>query len=332
MSNKILLEHGSGGKLTFDLINEVILKELGIFGGYSLEDSAILKGITKRIAFTTDSYVVKPIFFPGGDIGKIAICGTVNDLSVSGAKPYVISVGFIIEEGFDIEDLKKILRSMKKVCKEAGVRIVCGDTKVVEKGKADGIYINTSGIGLFKDDINLSYKNPKPGDVIIINGSIASHGIAVMNARHNFGFDGKILSDVSPLNELIETIIDKGKIRCMKDLTRGGLANGLIEISDACGYGMEINEKDIPVDEPVKASCNILGIDPIYVANEGKIVVIVDEKDAYKVLASMRMHKYGKKAKIIGRVVSEKGVFLNTVVGMKRVIVPLVSDQLPRIC
>lgn len=333
MSQYIKLEHGSGGRLTFELIEGVILKELGISKRYQLEDSYIFKGkLGKKIAFTTDSYVVNPLFFPGGDIGRLSICGTVNDLAVSGAEPRLISVGFIIEEGFAIEDLRKILRSMKKASKEAGVEIVCGDTKVVEKGKADGIFINTSGIGFFEKDLGLSYKNPKPGDVVIINGEIASHGIAVLNERHKLAIEGDIKSDVSPLNGLIAGIRDIKGLRCMKDLTRGGLAQGLIEISESCGYGIEIDEGSIPIKPSVKSACDILGIDPLYVANEGKIVVIADSSVAERIVMQMKKHQYGRRSSVIGRVIKEKGVYLKTLSGMRRMVISISGEQLPRIC
>lgn len=330
---KISIEHGSGGKATFDLIKQVFLKELNIdLAYYSFEDSWVCRKKIEKIAFTTDSYVVTPLFFPGGDIGRIAVCGTVNDISVSGATPLAVSAGFIIEEGFEVESLKKILSSMRKACEEAGVSIVCGDTKVVDRGKADGIFINTSGIGIFDKDLNFSYRNAKEGDVIIINGEIASHGVTVLNERHRLGIKGKIKSDVSPLNGLISCIRDIKGIRCMKDLTRGGLAGGVIEIAEASGKSIEIYEDKIPVSRPVKSACDILGLDPVYVANEGKIIVVVDNKYADEVVKRMKTHPYGRKSEVIGRVMKGKGVFMKTFSGMKRMIVPLSGEQLPRIC
>lgn len=332
MKGQIRLEHGSGGKLTVELIEDLFLKELGLSSKYLLEDSYIFKGKSNNIAFTTDSYVITPLFFPGGDIGRLSICGTVNDLSVSGATPKLISAGFIIEEGFYIDDLKRILRSMKKACDEAGVSIVCGDTKVVEKGKADGIFINTAGVGFFEKEVNLSYKNPMPGDLIIINGEIASHGISVMNKRHKLGIEGDIKSDVAPLNKLISGIRYIDGLRCMKDLTRGGLAQGLIEISSSCGYGIEIDEANIPISPSVKSACEVLGIDPLYVANEGKIIVVSDKNSAYKIKSIMKKNVYGKKTSVIGSVTKEKGVYLKTLSGMRRMIVSMSGEQLPRIC
>ncbi|MCX7642092.1 MAG: hydrogenase expression/formation protein HypE [Elusimicrobiales bacterium] len=333
MKNLIKMEHGSGGKLTFELIKDVFLKELRISKSeYIFEDSYVFKKNNQKIAFTTDSYVVSPLFFPGGDIGRLSICGTVNDLAVSGAIPYVISAGFIIEEGFEIENLKKIVSSMKKACDEANVKIVCGDTKVVEKGKADGVFINTTGIGFFDKNLDFSYRNVKPGDLLIINGEIAAHGIAVMNERHKLGIKGNIKSDVSPLNGLISTIKDIPGIRCIKDLTRGGLAEGVIEISSSCGFGIEIEETSVPINKSVKSACEILGIDPLYVANEGKIVVIVDSKYGDKLIGRMKKHYYGKKAVIIGRVLPDSGVYIRSISGMRRMIISVSGEQLPRIC
>ncbi|MGC8866601.1 MAG: hydrogenase expression/formation protein HypE [Elusimicrobiales bacterium] len=331
--SRISIEHGSGGKLTFELIKDVFLKELGIrMNNYSFEDSWTLRRNFNKIAFTTDSYVITPLFFPGGDIGRLAVCGTVNDISVSGATPFALSAGFIIEEGFEIERLKKILDSMKKACAEAGVSIVCGDTKVVEKGKADGIFINTAGLGFFDKDYDFSYRNPRAGDAVIINGEIASHGVAVLNARHNLGLGGEIKSDVAPLNGLVDLIRGVEGVRCMKDLTRGGLATGLIEICDFCGYGFEIDEKEIPLSKSVRSACEVLGLDPLYVANEGKIIVVVDYRNAKDIVERMRKHPYGKKARIIGRVIDEKKVYIKTTAGMRRMIVPFSAEQLPRIC
>lgn len=335
MLNFVKLEHGSGGKLTSSLIREIFLKNLGIKEKeYIFEDSFVFKNRTtvRKIAFTTDSYVVTPLFFKGGDIGKLAVCGTINDLAVSGATPYFISAGFIIEEGFEIEKLKVILRSMKNVCKEANVKIVCGDTKVVEKGKADGIFINTAGVGFFERELNFSYKNPRPGDLIIINGEIASHGIAIMNERHNLKINSNIKSDVAPLNGIISEIKNIDGIRCMKDLTRGGLAEGLIEIASSCGFGVEIDEGKIPISDCVSSACEIIGIDPLYVANEGKFIVIVKKDKADKVLSIMRKHKYGIKSSVIGKIINEKQVYLRTLSGMRRTIISLTGEQLPRIC
>lgn len=328
----ISLSHGSGGKQTNDLIKNLFLSFLKNPYLSKLEDSSVLKIDGDKLSFTTDSYVVDPIFFPGGDIGRLCVCGTVNDLSVSGARPYAISLSFIIEEGLEVEVLKKILLSIKKSLKEAGINVVTGDTKVVEKGKVDKIFINTSGIGFFDSDLDFSYKNVRDGDLIIINGEIASHGIAVLNARNNLGLVGDIKSDVAPLNSLISSFKDIKGIRCMKDLTRGGLITAINEISEACGYGAEIDEKSVPINRSVKSACDMLGIDPFYVANEGKIVVIADRKASDKIISVMKKHKYGKKSAIVGRFTKSKSVFINTQLGSKRIAPQLSSDQLPRIC
>ena len=328
----IQLSHGSGGKQTDELIKEIFLTNFSNPYLNSLEDSAIIKLGSLKIAYTTDSYVVNPIFFAGGDIGKLAVCGTVNDISVSGATPLYISCGFIIEEGFEIDELKKIVSSMKKASLESGVKIVCGDTKVVEKGKADKIFINTSGIGIFEKNLNLSYKNVKNGDIIIVNGEIGMHGICILNERNNLGIKGKIESDVSPLNGLIKEIREIEGIRCIKDLTRGGLITAINEISSSCGFGAEIYEENVPVSDAVRSACEILGIDPFYVANEGKIIVIVLEKSGDKVLEIMKKNKYGKKSAIVGRFNNDDYVSVVTRIGVKRVAPSLSGDQLPRIC
>lgn len=331
----IILAFGSGGRLTNELVCELFVKNFSNPLLNELEDSAILNINSERVAFTTDSYVVSPLFFPGGDIGKLAICGTVNDLSVKGAKPIAISAGFIIEEGLEFEILEKVVLSMKKSAKEANVSIVTGDTKVVEKGKVDKLFINTAGIGIIHDKTNISQKNIEPGDVIIINGELASHGIAVLNERNKLGFSGNIKSDVAPLNTLLNPLIQKFDcIKSMRDITRGGLATVLNEAISACGFSIEIDENKIPVSKPVKNACLALGIDPLYVANEGKVAIFVPEKHANKVLDEVKKHKYGRKAAIIGRVLNSKDKVLKikTLSGYERYAVMLEGDPLPRIC
>jgi hydrogenase expression/formation protein HypE len=330
--NIVNLSHGSGGKQTDELIKEIFVKNFSNPYLNKLEDSAVIEINNLKIAYTTDSYVVDPIFFSGGDIGRLSVCGTVNDIAVSGARPLYLSCGFIIEEGFEIEKLKKIVSSAKKTALEAGVKIVCGDTKVVEKGKADKIFINTSGIGIFDKELNFSYKNVRKGDIIILSGEIGMHGICILNERNNLGLKGSIKSDVAPLNGLIETIREIEGIRCMKDLTRGGLITALNEISQSCGFGAEIYEDKVPVSKPVISCCDILGIDPMYVANEGKIIVIVEERSADKVLETMRRHKYGKKATVIGKFNDKNYVSVITKLGSRRIAPSLSGDQLPRIC
>lgn len=332
---KILLAHGGGGTLTHQLISKLFLNQFGNEYLNQLHDGAIFEINNTKFAFTTDSYVVNPIFFSGGNIGELAINGTVNDLSACGAKPLFISVGFIIEEGFDIEGLWKIVLSMQKAAEKARVKIITGDTKVVEKGKGDKIFINTSGIGIVYDGVNISPQNCKPGDVIILNGKIAEHGIAIMSEREGLEFETKIESDTAPLNGLVEEIIKVSKkISVMRDPTRGGLASALNEIASSANVKIQIEESEIPISEEVLGACEILGLDPLYIANEGKLLVFVDESDAEKVLNVMKNHPYGKESRIIGRVV-EKGepiVLMKTLIGSTRIVDMISGEQLPRIC
>lgn len=336
--DKIILQgHGSGGLLTRGLIDDVFLKLFD--NGYlrMLSDSAVVNINSEKIAFTTDSYVVSPIFFPGGDIGKLAVCGTVNDLSVSGATPLYLSVSFIIEEGFHIRDIERIAQSMAKEAKNAKVLIVTGDTKVVGKGMADKIFINTTGIGEIPDKYEgiSSGNNIKPGDKILINGSIADHGMAIMCARENFTIGNNILSDCASLNGLISEILDNGiRVKFMRDATRGGVATVLNEISAQHNKGIEINESSVLVKEGVRGVCEILGYDPLYVANEGKVVIIVDSSDAEKAIEIMRGNPLGKDSVVVGEITTEhKGtVILNTSIGGRRILNMLSGEQLPRIC
>ncbi|TAL67028.1 MAG: hydrogenase expression/formation protein HypE [Bacteroidetes bacterium] len=332
---QILMAHGGGGSLSHQLISELFVK---VFDNPALNlqhDGAILDISSTKLAFTTDSYVINPIFFPGGDIGSLAVNGTVNDLSVCGAKPLFISAGFIIEEGFRIEELWKISLSMKQAADDAGVQIVTGDTKVVEKGKGDKIFINTAGIGIIDNDVNISPLNCKPGDVIIINGSIAEHGIAILSKREGFEFESEIVSDCCPLNGLVQNILTISKnIRTMRDATRGGVATVLNEIAMSSNLGIVIEENKIPVKDNVKSGCEILGFDPLYVANEGKVLIIVSTEDAEKVLQVMKNHPYGNDSAIIGNLVEENPgmVVMKTIVGTTRVVDMLSGEQLPRIC
>lgn len=333
-NNKVLLGHGNGGRLTQELVKTIFAKKFSNRILNELEDSAEIDVNNLKLAFTTDSYVVDPIEFPGGDIGKIAVCGTVNDLCAKGAEPLAISAAFIIEEGFEKRALQKIVESMKKSADEANVAIVTGDTKVVETRHADKIFITTSGIGIIQKGVNLSSKNARPGDLIILNGYLAEHGIAVMNARNNLGLGGEIKSDCAPLNTLVKLILKSSKnVHAIRDVTRGGLATILNEISQSCGFGIEISEKSIPVSSQIYGACQILGIDPLYVANEGKIVVFVKESDAESVLSSMKKNKYGRNASIIGKVVKGRScVTLKTSIGGSRLVMTMESEQLPRIC
>ena len=332
---KVLLAHGGGGTLTHQLISKIFLNQFGNEYLNQLHDGAIFEINGSKFAFTTDSYVVKPIFFPGGNIGELAINGTVNDIAVCGAKPLFISAGFIIEEGFEIEELWKIVLSMKEAADKAGVMIVTGDTKVVEKGKGDKIFINTSGIGLIYDGVNISPKNVKVGDVIILNGKIAEHGITIMSEREGLEFETKIESDTAPLSGLVEEIFKVTKrISVMRDPTRGGLASALNEIASSANVKIEIYEKEIPVSDEVLGACEILGLDPLYIANEGKILVFVDESEAEKVLNAMKQNPYGKGSRIIGRV-TEKGsplVTMKTLISSTRIVDMISGEQLPRIC
>lgn len=333
-NQRISLAHGSGGKLTHDLIRNLFLQKFNNPLLSMLTDSAILDVNGIKLAFTTDTYVVKPIFFPGGDIGKLAVCGTVNDLAVMGAKPIYISCGLVIEEGLEYGILEQIVDSMENTAQDAGVEIVAGDTKVVEKGEGDGIFINTSGVGY----IDLAPPLPRDirvGDRIVVNGSLGDHGVAVLSARAGLGLESEIESDCAPLNHLISEILSvSDKIRFMRDPTRGGLATTLNEIVEGKDCGIVIEEKLIPVRDSVRGACELLGFDPLYIANEGKVVVVVGEEDASQVAEQMRGHELGQDAQVIGRVVSEpKGrVCLKTLAGGTRIVDMMIGDQLPRIC
>jgi hydrogenase expression/formation protein HypE len=335
MDELISLDHGSGGKLTHDLIEKVFASRFSV--SHPLTDSAIIKAAGSVLAFTTDSYVVDPLFFPGGNIGKLSVCGTVNDLAVSGAEPGYISASFIIEEGFPVSDLVAITESMADEAFKAGVKVVTGDTKVVEKGKCDKLFITTSGIGMLKpgmEDISTGRKI-MPGDKLIINGPLGNHAIAVLGARNRLNFSSSVLSDCSSLNHLIKSVLLSCKeIRFMRDLTRGGLATVLNELSGMTGYGITINENSIPVDESVKGLCEMLGFDPLYLANEGKLLIVAGAGEELKILDIMRSDPSGKQSEIIGEISTEKKplVILNTSSGGRRIIDMLTGQQLPRIC
>jgi hydrogenase expression/formation protein HypE len=298
-------------------------------------DSTVIDINGTRIAFTTDSYVVKPLFFPGGDIGSLAVNGTVNDLSMSGAEPAYLSLGLIIEEGFLMEDLWRIVQSINSAAKAAGVEVVTGDTKVVDKGKGDGIFINTSGIGFVKEGIEISPKKICAGDVIILNGDLGRHGIAIMAEREGLEFESKIESDCAPLNGIVKDILACGAdVHCMRDLTRGGLSSTLNELAESSGMEILIDETAIPVREDVQGACEILGFDPLYVANEGKFIVFVNPKDAQNCLKIMKSHPFGKDSVIIGTVAetSKPLVKLKSKIGTTRILDMLSGEQLPRIC
>lgn len=332
---KITLAHGSGGKLTHELIRQLFLPNFNNTAISLLGDSAILHINGMRLAFTTDSYVVKPLFFPGGDIGKLAVSGTINDLAVVGARPMFLSAGFIIEEGLEMSLLEKVVHSMKETAAFTGVDIVTGDTKVVERGSADSLYINTCGIGIVAEKSNLSASLIEAGDKIIVSGTIGDHGLAVLSERESLGFNPPILSDCAPLSRMIEKLIASGtNIKFMRDPTRGGLATTLNEIVNTQKYGIVIYEKNIPMKDGVRALCEILGYDPLYIANEGKVVIVVAPNDAIKVRDLLKEDDSGKDAEIIGEVVEESQgkVYLKTVIGGTRIVDMLVGDQLPRIC
>lgn len=332
---KILLSHGSGGKLSFDLIKKLVLPNFNNSYLKRLDDGAILDIEGLKLAYTTDSYTVDPLFFKGGNIGELAVYGTVNDLAMCGATPLYLSCSFIIEEGFSLSLLEKIVLSMRAASSIAKVDIVTGDTKVVNKGAADKIFINTSGVGIVKEGVNISGSNAKVGDVVIINGPIGSHGIAVLSEREGLKFETDIKSDTAPLSSLVADMLEVSKdIHVLRDPTRGGLSTTLNEIALSSKVDVEINEVDIPIQEEVRAACEILGYDPLYLANEGKLVAFVPSEIAPEVFKKMKENKYGKESKIIGRVTknSEGKVYLNTAIGGKRIVDMLTGEQLPRIC
>lgn len=345
----ITLAHGSGGRAMHELIEALFLEYFRNPLLERLEDQAVFdipangsaNKPSARLAYTTDSYVVSPIFFPGGDIGKLAIDGTVNDLAMSGARPLYLSSGFILEEGFAIDDLRKILASMRDAAAEAGVIVVTGDTKVVQKGGADKIFINTSGIGVIEQPLNLSVTRTQPGDKVVLSGTLGDHGTTIMIARGELELETDIESDCAPLQSLVAEMIDEAGrrdaldgIRCLRDPTRGGLATTLNEMALGAEVCIEIREELIPVREEVKGACEILGLDPLYVANEGKLVAIVAADLAEPLVARMRRHRYGGEACIIGDVKAEPGgiVSLRTGFGGTRIVDMLVGEQLPRIC
>lgn len=355
----VLLGHGSGGTLSNDLIRKVFVPGFNNEVLSRLEDQATLQwpvasgqwpeimGETPghrplatdhslpRMAFTTDSFVVRPIFFPGGDLGKLAVHGTVNDLAVGGATPMYLSAAFILEEGLPIEDLQRIVASMRQACEEANVTLVTGDTKVVDRGKGDQIFISTSGIGMVPSGRNLSIRNARPGDRIIVSGTIGDHGIAIMSVREGIEFETVVESDTAPLTDLVRVMLNASpNIRCMRDPTRGGLSSTLNELAEASNVGVKLDEDAIPIRSEVRAACDMLGLDSLYVANEGKLVAVVPPDDAEQILAAMRSHPLGKNSRIIGEIVDDHCgmVVLRTLIGGERVVTMLTGEQLPRIC
>ncbi|MBE3572829.1 MAG: hydrogenase expression/formation protein HypE [Moorella humiferrea] len=330
----VLLAHGDGGALTHDLINNLFLRYFGNNILKTLSDAAVFSVNEGRMAITTDSFVVDPPFFPGGDVGKLAVCGTVNDLAVSGARPVYLTASFILEEGLPLADLESIVQSMAGACGVAGVEIVTGDTKVVEKGHLDKIFINTTGVGYIFPGVDLGYHRLKPGDKVLVNGSLGQHGIAVLCKRYGFDFAGQVISDCAPLNGIISLLLKEIRgIKIMRDLTRGGLATAAKEIASACGLDIWLDESCIPVDAGVKGAAGMLGLDPLYLANEGKFMVIVSPEEAGKAVAVMQEHELGRDASIVGEVKPGKGdVYLSTSLGGARFLDLMAGSPLPRIC
>lgn len=331
----VLLGHGSGGKLSSDLLQTIFLPTFKNPFLEKLNDQAVFELNGSKLAFTTDSFVVNPLFFPGGDIGTLAINGTVNDLAVGGARPLYISSAFILEEGFSLTDLEKIVVSMQRACGEAGVMMVTGDTKVVNKGKGDGVFITTSGMGVIEKDVNISVDRARPGDQIIVSGAIGVHGIAIMAVREGIGFETELKSDTAPLvSPIMDMLEESSNIHCLRDPTRGGVSSTLNEIAQASKVGIELEEAKLPIWEAVKGACEILGLDPLYVANEGKLIAVVAAQDANKILERLRANKYGREAAVIGEVVADHPgtVLLRSTVGGRRIIPMLAGEQLPRIC
>lgn len=335
LNERILLSHGAGGGASQCLLDELFFHILGNEYLLQKNDAVVLPSVQGRIALSTDSFVVQPLFFRGGNIGKLAVCGTVNDLAVQGATPLYLTLGLIIEEGFLMADLLKIVESIAETCAAAGVKIVAGDTKVVNKGQADGLYINTTGIGVVPEGRNISGSLAMPGDVVIINGTIGEHGMAIMSERSGISWETDLMSDCAPLNGLIERILTATEeVHVMRDPTRGGVATTLNEIAAQSGVGIRLNETDLPITDGVRGACEMLGFDPLYVANEGKVLVIVPQSQAEKVLSAMHDHPLGRQAVIIGEVIADHPglVTLRTGFGGERILDMLEGELLPRIC
>jgi len=334
-TERILLAHGSGGELSHELVASLFVRVFTNPLLDPLDDMAVLRIGERRIAFTTDSYVVTPIFFPGGDIGRLAVCGTVNDLAMGGARPLFLSAGFIIEEGFPLVSLEKIVISMQETAVESGVKIVTGDTKVVNRGGADQVFINTAGIGILPEGVSISGSLAQPGDRILLSGTVGDHGVAVLSCREGLGFSSTLTSDCAPLNHLVAGMLEASPaIRCLRDPTRGGLSSTLNELARQSGVGLWVHEERIPMKEEVRGACELLGLDPLILANEGKLVAIVAPEAAEKILQGMHAHPLGRDAAIIGEVREEpRGkVVLRTAIGSTRLMDMLVGEPLPRIC
>lgn len=331
----VTLAHGSGGSLTGALIQTLFRRHFDNVYLDEGHDAARLPKVPEKLAFTTDSYVISPLFFPGGNIGKLAICGTVNDLAMSGAQPLYISCGFIIEEGLPFSVLEAVVASMASAAKEAGVMIVTGDTKVVNKGAADKLFINTAGIGSIPSGINIYGGNARPGDAVIVSGTLGDHGTAILLEREQLGLESALESDCAPLGGLVAAMLAVcPNIRVLRDPTRGGVATALNEVAVQSRVGIELCEETIPLNPTVRGICEMLGLDPLYLANEGKLIAVVPDREAEEVLVAMRSHLYGKEAAIIGRIVPQPQgkLFMRTPYGSRRILDILVSDPLPRIC
>ena len=334
-ADRILLAHGSGGTMMKELIEELFVAEFADEVLLRMDDAASLEFPGTRLAFSTDTYTVSPLFFPGGDIGRLAVCGTVNDVATSGARPLYLSVGFVLEEGMPVEDLRRILVSMRDAAAEAGVRIVTGDTKVVERGHGDGVYINTAGVGVLPEGIDLSGSHCRPGDAVLLSGTLGDHGIAVVSTREGLSFSTDIRSDAAPLNHLVATVLEAAPdVRCFRDPTRGGLASTLNELAGASGVSITVEEQLVPVNEQVRGASEMLGYDVFQVANEGKMVAVVPPEQAEAALAAMRTAPYGEAAAIIAAVAEGPAgkVYVRTSFGATRIMDMLVGEQLPRIC
>jgi len=332
---RIVLGHGGGGTLSHALIEKMFVRSFDNPFLDARHDGAVFEIGARKVAFTTDSYVVRPIFFPGGDIGTLAVNGTVNDLAMCGARPLFMSAGLILEEGLPMETLWRIVRSMKRAAETAGVEIVTGDTKVVDKGKGDQIFINTSGVGIVEGHHAISPKRVRPGDVVLLNGDIGRHGMAVMAQREGLEFETEIQSDCAPLADIVLGLLAAGiEVHCLRDLTRGGLASAVVEIAGTAGVEIDLDESTLPVSGPVRAACEFLGLDPIYVANEGRFIAIVPDKDAAPALDLLRSHPLGADARVIGKVSQGRAglVTLRTTIGTRAIIDMLSGEQLPRIC
>lgn len=331
----VLMSHGGGGKLMHQLIEKMIAPAFKNLVLDERHDSAVLSFNGARLAFTTDSFVVHPLFFPGGDIGQLAVNGTVNDLAMSGARPLYLSAGLIIEEGLPMETLWRVVQSMQQAAQATGVQFVTGDTKVVDKGKGDGLFINTSGIGLLEHDLVIAPCSVRPGDAVLLSGDLGRHGIAIMAVREGLAFESEIQSDCAPLSELVQQLLNAGiRIHCLRDLTRGGLASALVEIAEAAGVSIALDETSLPVREDVQGACEMLGLDPMYVANEGRFIAFVEAANAERALSILHAHPLGAEAVHVGRVTNAQPglVTLKSRIGANRIVDMLSGEQLPRIC